>query len=89
MDQCVCTEPNDTSRYAGVRESLKSGEHRGALLDVFFIQQRPSATVREVYEAVPAENPPTRRPAEDSFAFISSFQSKQQIRYQYVVILFV
>ena len=32
MDQCVCTEPNDQSRYAGVRESPKSSEHRGALL---------------------------------------------------------
>jgi hypothetical protein len=36
MDQCVCTEPNDQSRYAGVRESLKSSEHRGALLNFFF-----------------------------------------------------
>src|SRR6202521_5187949 len=32
MDQCVRTEQNDQSRYAGVRESLKSSEHRGALL---------------------------------------------------------
>jgi putative transposase len=32
MDQCVRTEQNDQSRYAGVRESLKSSGHRGALL---------------------------------------------------------
>lgn len=32
MDQCVRTEQNDQSRYAGVRESLKSSEYRGALL---------------------------------------------------------
>ncbi|WP_235443080.1 hypothetical protein [Caballeronia mineralivorans] len=47
MDQCVCTEPNDQSRYAGVRESLESSEHRDALLDVFFIQQRPSFAPRD------------------------------------------
>ena len=36
MDQCVCTEPDDQSRYAGVRESLKNSEHRGALLKFSF-----------------------------------------------------
>jgi hypothetical protein len=40
MDQCVCTEPDDQSRYAGVRESLKSSRYRRAFLDVFFIRQR-------------------------------------------------
>ena len=40
MDQCVCTKQNDTSRYAGVGESLGSSEHQGALLNFFFIQQR-------------------------------------------------
>src|ERR1700693_5445068 len=40
MDQCVCTKQNDQSRYAGVRESLESSGHRGALLKFFFIQQR-------------------------------------------------
>ncbi|MFT4510883.1 hypothetical protein [Caballeronia sp. 15711] len=37
MDQCVCTEPDDQSRYAGVRESPKSSRYRRAFLDVFFI----------------------------------------------------
>jgi hypothetical protein len=36
MDQCVCPELNDQSRYAGVRESLKNSEHRGALLKFSF-----------------------------------------------------
>jgi hypothetical protein len=36
------TKQNDQSRYAGVRESLESSGHRGALLKFFFIQQRPS-----------------------------------------------
>src|ERR1700688_2774933 len=46
MDQCVRTEQNDQSRYAGVRESLKSSEHRGALLKSFFIQQRHAHPMR-------------------------------------------
>jgi hypothetical protein len=41
MDQCGCTEPNDQSRHAGVRESLEDSEHRRALLSFFFIQQHP------------------------------------------------
>jgi hypothetical protein len=32
MDQCVRTEHKDQFRYSGSRESLKSREHRGALL---------------------------------------------------------
>ena len=39
MNQCVRTEQNDQSRYAGVRESLKSSEHRGAFPKFLFIQQ--------------------------------------------------
>ena len=34
MDQCVCTKQNDQSRYAGVRESLKSSD-TGALCSNF------------------------------------------------------
>jgi hypothetical protein len=41
MDQCVRTEQNDQSRYAGVRESLKSSRFRRAFLDVFFIPLTP------------------------------------------------
>jgi hypothetical protein len=41
MDQCVCTEQNDTSRYAGVRESLGSSEHQGALL-IFLYSTTPT-----------------------------------------------
>ena len=41
MDQCVCTEQNDKSRYAGVRESLESSETRAALLKFFFIPLMP------------------------------------------------
>jgi hypothetical protein len=35
MDQCVRIERNDQSRYAGVRVSPKSSEHRDALLKFF------------------------------------------------------
>jgi hypothetical protein len=42
MDRCVCAEPNDQSRDAGVRKGLERSEHRGALLKIFFIQQRRS-----------------------------------------------
>jgi hypothetical protein len=39
MDQCVCPIPNETPRYAGVRESLEVANTVGALLSFFFIQQ--------------------------------------------------
>ena len=51
MGQCVCTEPDDQSRYADVRESLKSSRYRRAFLDVFFIQQRhvsPSGSLSSI-----------------------------------------
>jgi len=30
MDQCVCTEQNDTPRHADIRESLENSNHQDA-----------------------------------------------------------
>jgi hypothetical protein len=58
---CVCTEPNDQSRYAGVRESLKSSEYWRALLDAFFIQQRRVGGRRALRQSGSFHAPDCRR----------------------------